>query len=188
MHKIHCRLIVLKRLFLKLSKDSNSIKASQKLSYYYLPKLPDSSIKYAQIVLGEKISKYSFKYKNLAYAHKAYAMYLKSSYQLAINTYKEAAAFAKQIQDTLTNANSVMNEGNVYIELGRYSNALEKYKECLEVLKPTNYEHEKALANLNIGLVYKETGNFEYAQTYIFGALKIFERLGKKKCCIRPIQ
>ena len=170
----------LKKIILKNNKDSNFIKASQKLSYYYLPKSPDSAIKYAQFVLIEKTSKFSTKYKTLAYAHKGYAMYLKGLYQLSIETYKEAADFAKQIKDTLNNANSVMNEGNVYIELGKYPNALDKYRECLEILKPTNYENQKALANSNIGFVFKETGNFEKAETYIFNSLKIFEKLGKK--------
>ena len=61
--------------------------------------------------------------------------------------------------------------GGKNYELGKYDEALRYYNECLEIEKrilPSNHSSIADTLN-NIGLVYKDQGNYESAINYLTG-------------------
>jgi len=71
--------------------------------------------------------------------------------------------------------------GNVYMDQGNYSQAINYYFQALEIVERTKDEKEIAHINANIGTFYYSQGDYPRALDYYFKALKINEAVRNKE-------
>ncbi len=111
--------------------DSNYIKTLVAISQTFGNRNPDSSIVYADkaILLAAKINQQALVIP--AYQYKAYAQYIKGDYTQALSDYKKMYAAAEKVGDNKNMAASINNQGNVFIELANYPEAINRYKEAI---------------------------------------------------------
>ena len=74
-----------------------------------------------------------------------------------------------------------LNIGNVYIDQGDYTKALEYYLNSLKVVQELSDKQIEEKMLLNIGNVYSELGDYTKAMEYYENSLKIAQELGDKK-------
>jgi class 3 adenylate cyclase len=84
-------------------------------------------------------------------------------------------------------ANSLMNLGNVYKDLGKYSRSLEFFQRSLQLNEEINNQIGIANNLNNIGLIYKDLRNYTRSLEYLEKALAMMETLGDKRGVARVI-
>lgn len=109
-----------------------------------------------------------------------YAHYLKGNLENALKAFISYDSASKEMNDNSGRGHAINNQGNVYIELGNYKEALDKYKLSLELRSTTKNTADIAASYNNIGYVYKEIGDYDKAVENILNALKLFEKIGNE--------
>jgi len=106
----------------------------------------------------------------------------------AIYFFKQSITKAKSIKDAIKEAWDVKEIGWCYYVKSDFNLAMQQYELALKVLsekvdEKDKIQKQKVYAAIfgNIGIVYKEQGNYVKALDYYFKALKIFEEIGDKQ-------
>ncbi|RYY90033.1 MAG: tetratricopeptide repeat protein [Chitinophagaceae bacterium] len=120
-----------------------------------------------------------YKYKVKAANQMGICYYLKADYPAAAAAFRDMYQWAERDRDRKNMAIALNNEGNIYIETGETSIALERYRSSLVIREALRDSFEIAMAYNNIGFVYKDIGDYEKAVGYFLSALKIYEALNR---------
>jgi signal transduction histidine kinase len=170
------------RIASKLPADSNQVKASLDLAAAYLGSLPDSAIFWATkaIALAEKDPK-SKKWLTNGWNSLGMAHYYGANYPAAIKSFEGFYKAAKNEKDAAKMGQAKNNQGNVWIELGRYDSTILLYKEALQIRQDAKDSFGIAMSYNNLGYIYKEVGNYDKAMENMLVANKYFEQLGNKE-------
>lgn len=152
--------------------DSNRVKLLLQLAGAYLERQSDSAHKYAlqATQLAEKLKIQRFHITALEYLGRA--QYAKSQFDQALQTFKKEEAIAK---DYAEKAQSIRNQGNVYIEIGQQKEALDSYKRSLDMAYLSKHQFTIAVSLVNLGYLYKQTGEYDIAVSYLLKASKLGE-------------
>jgi two-component system, NarL family, sensor kinase len=165
---------------LPAQKDSFLTKTLVRLSEVYRNLNNDSSLLFAERALQKATEQQLPWFKAKAWNNIGYARYIQGNYDAAAhafkNYYTEAVATGKKTEM----AYALNNEGNVYIEQGLYSKALEKQKEALLLRQQANDTPGAAMSYNNIGFIYKDIGDYDKAISNFLFALREFEKLNDR--------
>lgn len=94
-------------------------------------------------------------------------------YNLAVKYHFESLKIFKEIQDSMGQAFTLHNIGNVYRLLNQYDIALEHLFESVKIKKVFNDLFQISFSLNSIGLVYEEKGMVDSAEVYMKKALEI---------------
>lgn len=140
----------------------------------------DSTMLYAGQVFAFPETPAFYYYKAHAYNSLGYATYFKAQYQQSIAAFQQYYAYAAKRNDKVNMAYGLINEGNIYIELGDYGKALDNYRRALALQQEINYTAGIAMSYNNIGFIYKDLGDYEKAIANFLFALREFEKQNDK--------
>ena len=108
-------------------------------------------------------------------------LYYRSLPDTASFYYRIALDIAKEIEDSLAEAECLRAIGTVKQIKGEYDSALVYFAEALTMLEEIGDKDKTATCYNNIGYVYKLKGNYAEAIEYFYRALEIAEELGQKR-------
>lgn len=94
-------------------------------------------------------------------------------YNLAVKYHFESLKIFKEIQDSMGQAFTLHNIGNVYRLLNQYDIALEHFFESVKIKKVINDPYQISFSLNSIGLVYDEKGMVDSAEIFMKKALDI---------------
>lgn len=94
-------------------------------------------------------------------------------YNLAVKYHFESLKIFKEIQDSMGQAFTLHNIGNVYRLLNQYDIALEHFFESVKIKRVINDLYQISFSLNSIGLVYEEKGMVDSAEIYMKQALDI---------------
>jgi two-component system, NarL family, sensor kinase len=162
--------------------DSNNLKAALDLATAYLGSQPDSAIFWATraISLAENIPR-AKKWLTNGWNVLGMAHYYSSNYREAIKAFEGFYAAAKAEKDIAKMGQAKNNQGNVWIELGRYDSTILLYKEALKIRQEARDSFGIAMSFNNLGYIYKEVGDYDKAMENMLIARQYFEKLGNKE-------
>ncbi len=131
-----------------------------------------------RIYTGKKLrSVLSSKAKSIANIGDAYSHL--GDYSLSIDYHKKALKIAKQINDTLFEANSLRGIGRVYTNNADYPKALEYYFAALKLTKLIKNKGFEGTLLDGIGTIYNSQKDFDKALSYYLQALQIKIEVGE---------
>jgi two-component system, NarL family, sensor kinase len=165
----------------KLPADTHQVKATLGLAAAYLSAQPDSSAYWAKsaIDLAEKVP-HGKKWLTNGWNSLGMAHYYSSNYRDAISAFEGFYKAAKAEKDLAKMGQAKNNQGNVWIELGRYDSTILLYKEALKIRQDAKDSFGIAMSYNNLGYIYKEVGNYDKAMENMLVARQYFEKLGNK--------
>ncbi|MGF1922850.1 MAG: tetratricopeptide repeat protein [Bacteroidia bacterium] len=154
--------------------DTTKLKLLLNISAHYLNQQLDSALKYASASknLATKLKVNKFELEAYEYLGRAYAS--KGSLKEALS------AFQKEEQIAITHAEksqTIRNQGNIYIELGKPNEAIAAYLRSLDIAYLSKDGLAIAATLNNIAYVYRQQGKYEEAISYLFKAIKIGEEI-----------
>lgn len=166
----------------KVPADSNQVKAALGLAAAYLGSQPDSSAHWAKtaIAWAEKVPN-GKKWLTNGWNSLGMAHYYGSQYRDAIRAFEGFYKAAKAEKDFTKMGQAKNNQGNVWIELGRYDSTILLYKEALKIRQDAKDSFGIAMSYNNLGYIYKEVGNYDKAMENMLVARQYFEKLGNKE-------
>ena len=107
--------------------------------------------------------------------------YFLSQPNVAEKYFREALNHLKKIENeeikALATSHILGNIGNIYLHLGKPDEALDYYKQALELHRKLAYEKGVAHNLRNIGTIYNELNQFDEALKYQKGALEIDKKI-----------
>jgi membrane protease YdiL (CAAX protease family) len=93
----------------------------------------------------------------------------------ALTYYQKALNYLRNTDDKKTEADTLLEVGNIYIEREEYKNGQEYYEKSLEAYAEVNDQTGEAYALTGIGLVMEKLGKFVDARKYYTDALNKFD-------------
>jgi membrane protease YdiL (CAAX protease family) len=93
----------------------------------------------------------------------------------ALTYYLKALDYLKNSEDKKTEADALLEVGNIYIEREDYKNGQEYYEKSLEAYTTAEDETGEGYALTGIGLILEKLGRFVDARRYYIDALNKFE-------------
>ncbi len=165
----------------KIPADTHQVKATLGLASAYLGSQPDSSAYWATIAieLAEKVTK-GKKWLTNGWNTLGMAHYYSSNYRDALIAFEGFYQAAKVERDFAKMGQAKNNQGNVWIELGRFDSTILLYKEALNIRQEAKDSFGIAMSYNNLGYIYKEVGNYDKAMENMLVARQYFEKLGNK--------
>lgn len=97
------------------------------------------------------------------------------NYDEALEYYKIAMQVHKDTEDNLYQANTHIDTGNVHLARKSPQQAIDNYKKALEISIAYDFPTVKELAYANLGVIYKEEGDYSLAIGYPEDALALKE-------------
>ena len=161
-------------------KDVNFYLALAALADHFKGTKPDSAVFYAEKVAAAPAGKDFYVARITANGAVGYARYIKGELPLASAAFEDNARLNALRNDSAGVANAVNNQGNILLEMGNYSGALEKYRAALAVMEAIHNKKGVAMANNNIGYIYKDLGDYDRAIASMLAGLRTMEQLGDK--------
>lgn len=178
----------LKRVLRSTKTDTVRIKIYNHLADNFKEINPDSTIVYANkaIALSQKVS-FQFGLAN-AYINKGNANIVLGNYKNATAFFNKAQLeFEKLLKNDDSNkaiknglARTLASLGVIYSQEGNYYVALENYQNALKLYQEIDQKNSISKAYNNIGVVYKSQGNSAKALEYFKKALAIQEEIGEQ--------
>ena len=171
----------------KNAEDITIIHAYLNMSYEYKNTDLNSALTCADSALNKSLK---INYKNgiaEAYRRKGVTM-------TYLNNYKTADSFLKMSISAYNEINQQPGVMECYVDYaalayykGENRRFLEYSLKALKIAEDNNLIEDKSMILINIGIAYKEMGDYEKAIEYALDALKTFEKLGDKNmiaiCC-----
>ena len=165
----------------KKAEDTITIHAYLDLAYEYKNINLDSVLSYADLALNKSL-KINYK-KGIADANRR-----KGVTMTRLNKYKLADSLLNIAISTYLEINQQTGVVECYVDLaasayykGENRLFLEYSQKALKIVEDKNFVKFKSTILINIGVAYKEMGDYEKAIEYALNALKTFEELGNKK-------
>ncbi|MFC2130104.1 tetratricopeptide repeat protein [Bacteroidota bacterium] len=121
------------------------------------------------------------------------------NYPKAVEYYTKALKINQINKNKIEIAKSLSNLGNVYYESKEYKKALDFYHRSLDLTdgnshdgnipesRKMSFKHGKAVLLNNIGLVYKNLGNYKKALNYCKRSIEIKEKIGDLNNLFYPL-
>lgn len=161
--------------------DTNQVISSLALAATYLGTQPDSAIYWSEkaIALAEKVP-LATKWLTNGYNTLGMAHYYASDYRKALQAFEGYYLVAKKEKSAEKMGHARNNQGNVWIELGRYDSTILVYKEALKIRQDAADSFGIAMSYNNLGYIYKEVGDYSKAIESMLLARGYFEKLGNK--------
>ncbi len=97
------------------------------------------------------------------------------NYADAKSYYKQGIKLLRNLDDSITLASAILNEGEAFRYNGQNDSALICYKEAYKIFDKLSYKPGKAYAVGNMGLVYASLGQFGVAEKNINEAIAVME-------------
>lgn len=161
----------------RLPADTQLVRTLLYLAEYYRWNKPDSGLYYAQQALEKnKAVKGSPRFDAMAWNSIGMASYMKAKYPEALAAFQQYYTFSSKAGDKINMAFARNNEANIHIEMGQYSQALDKHKSALEIRQQAKDSAGIAMSFNNIGFIYKDIGDYDQALNNFFFALRQFEK------------
>ena len=170
----------LQNIIAKNKNDESHYMSLAALAEYYAGRKPDSAIFYGNLALKSPAVKPYLRARMVANGSLGYAHYMRGELPLALQDFKNNEQLGALRKDSTGWANAINNQGNVYIEMGNYAAALEKYRDALVILEAFGDKKGIAMANNNIGYIYKDLGDYDAAIARMLTGLRTMEALGDK--------
>jgi CHAT domain-containing protein/Tfp pilus assembly protein PilF len=104
----------------------------------------------------------------------------KGQFREALETFQQALAITKQINDKAGEGSILNNIGEVYRNLGQYPKALEFYQQSLVISKQIDDKAGEAATLNNIGAVYRNLGQYPKALEFYQQSLVISKQIDDK--------
>lgn len=142
----------------------------------------DNAETYAQKVLKLDKERRNISAFEMASAHQNMGAVKAESghFEVALGWFENGLALTKKEVDfaPLT-ANLIAEIGSVYHELGKFDQAMEKYRKGISLLDADNPDHQKQLAKLYnyIGINYVSRGDFDRARIFYRRELEMYKTL-----------
>ncbi len=99
----------------------------------------------------------------------------------ALTYYQKALAYLKNTDDRKTEADALLEVGNIYVEREDYKNGQEFYEKSLESYQNVEDSSGEAYALTGMGLVFEKSGRFVDGRGYYIEALNKFKELNDKE-------
>jgi class 3 adenylate cyclase/tetratricopeptide (TPR) repeat protein len=119
-----------------------------------------------------------------ACSSRALVSYSRGETARAIAYYQQAAALYGSVNNIQGQAMSLNGIGTTYQEMGRWNDAKENLIRAREVFARTGDELHKAIADNNIGELYRQQGQLKEALRYYTAALASIQQMGGSKYVI----
>jgi len=97
------------------------------------------------------------------------------SFDEALTYYQKALDYLKKTDDKKTEADALLEIGNIYLDRDDYKNAQKYYEECLKAYKTVKDNSGEGYALTGLGLIMEKLERVEDARKYYRDALKKFE-------------
>jgi len=172
---------------IKTGPDSARLVAYELLSNYYKNVNFDSCVIICEAgsKLAEKMQKAP--QMNLFPTNLGTIYYQKGEFDKAVFYFFEALKISEKYNDTARIAQTLNNLGIINMYSGENEKALEYLKKAKEIKqKLKNNELTIAITNMNIGIIYKNMGDYDLAYTYFIMALPEIEK-SQSKNILAPI-
>lgn len=157
--------------------DTTRLKLLLNISSKYLNQQVDSALKYAlqSKNLASKLKVKKFELEAYEYLGRAYS---------GKGNFKDAL-FAFQIEEQLAStyaekSQTIRNQGNIYIELGKPNEAISAYLRSLDIAYLSKDKLTIALTLSNIAYVYRQQAKYEEAVAYLIKAIKLGEEINHR--------
>jgi signal transduction histidine kinase/CheY-like chemotaxis protein len=174
-------------IIVKNGPDTARLNAYEHLSNIYMNRDFDSSFLIYEEgkALAEKLQKAP--QINLFLTNLATIYYQKSEFEKAVFYFLEALKVSEKFKDTTRIAQTLNNLGIINMYSGENEKALD-YLHRSKIIKQQlkNNELTVAITNMNIGIIYKNLGNYDQAYEYFIMALPEIEKQDKKSA-LAPI-
>jgi signal transduction histidine kinase/CheY-like chemotaxis protein len=171
----------------KNAPDTARLNAYERLSNIYMSKDFDTSylIYEEGKALAEKLQKAP--QINLFLTNLATIYYQKSEFEKAVLYFLEALKVSEKFKDTARIAQTLNNLGIINMYAGENEKALDYLQRSIIIKQQLkNNELTVAITNMNIGIIYKNLGNYDLAYEYFMMALPEIEKQ-EKKSVLAPI-
>ncbi len=157
--------------------DTTKLKLYLNLSLRYMNQQVDSALKYAIISkrIADQLKHKKFQLEALEYLGRAHVG--KGNFNEALLTFQKEEQLASTYAEK---AQTVRNQGNIYIELGQPDQAIHMYKKSLDLAYLSKDKLTIALSLANIAYVYRQQAKFEEAVSYLIKAVQIAEEIDNK--------
>ena len=165
---------LLEKINLTKKNDTSKLKLYLKLSAQYTERQADSALKYSLISkrLAENLKHQKLHVEALEYLGRAQVG--KGLYMEALVTFKKQENLAT---DYAQKAQTIRNQGNVYIELSKQKEAIDAYLRSLDIAYLSKHQLTIAITLSNIAYVYRQQGDYERAISYLIKASKIADEI-----------
>ncbi len=161
--------------------DTNKVNLLAKLSYSYYGISIEEGLKYGK--QGLELATHLGWQKGIAINHNSIGVLLdsKGDYTGALTEHAASGKILTELKESLLLTNSMVNTGLVFLHLGKYQEALNKFSEALEL--KTKVTHEKGDYSIynNMGLAYEKMSNYPEALKMHYAALRINEENDNKR-------
>lgn len=124
-------------------------------------KLPEDPQRLKELLAKEQDHK-----RKLEIYHALYKSYRQSDPLLAISYLSDQRDLASQIGDELTAGKACYNMGFIYDEVSNYISAVDAYLQAVNYFDKMGDTERVSIVLDNIGVVFMETGNYEYAKKF----------------------
>lgn len=96
----------------------------------------------------------------------------------AMSLLHEALDFCENSNDTLNYGHILYDIGNIHLFWQEYENALSYYKQAMEIFRDTDQWRDLSAVHNNMGIYYKETGNYTAALAHFDTSYKLDSVVG----------
>ena len=157
--------------------DTVKLKSLLAISARYLNRQVDSALKYATLSknLASKLKVRKFELE--AYDYLGQALAGKGRFKEALSIFQ---AEEKMAITAAERSQTIRNQGNIYIELGRTTDAINTYERSLVIANESKDPLTIALTLANIAYVHRQQGNYETAINYLIKATKMAEQINHR--------
>ncbi|BAY61706.1 TPR repeat-containing protein [Calothrix brevissima NIES-22] len=98
-------------------------------------------------------------------------------YDQALNYYQQALVIRQESGIKEGQAKTLNNIALVYYNQGKYTQALNYYQQALVIARQLKDQESEAITLTNIGEVYNALGNYSDAETNLFSAIEVWNKL-----------
>lgn len=158
------------------SEDSTKVELLNQLGFEYWIVNPIQSIIYGQ--QAKALASVIDDEKGLAFSNRVIgvANWTKGSYDDALLYLFDGLDIYRNLQDSLGEANCLMNIGLVYSDRSDHEKALEFYFDALKLFESTKAEGRSATTYTKIATIFIDQNNLEAAEDFLNRSIRIHER------------
>jgi tetratricopeptide (TPR) repeat protein len=162
------------------ARDTDYVKTLSFMAWAVVNDHPDSSILLSKC--GLELSRKLNYTMGMAQAYHNIGLFskFKGDFEVSVENFKMALQSLEKAGDRKACVGSLVGLGNVYIDMGKYDEALSCYQKSLKIKEDLNIK-TKGIEYGNIAIVYESKGEYPKALEYHFRALKNKEELGQKR-------
>lgn len=139
-------------------------------------KEPDEALKHTDEVIRKGAAHYHWAEVAKAYNTRGAAYWHKSNYAGSIESHEQALEIWRSLSDKKGIGKSLIGIGNANVRKGDSHEALKHLQNALRSFEEADYAEGTASIYNNIGIIYKNWGDYEKAAMYYHKALEIKEK------------